>query len=156
MLKHLSDEFIISSIYSHEETGNDLSFQLDQSVAAWCNDKQVQWHEYQQNGLVRRLNNRDHWAAIWESRMRAPLTPNITSAICAVLPNTFIAPSMLPDLVIGYDKPLRQKGGREEALKVLQTFFKWSCKSLPWRHIKPFNFRTCLLSLVAVFNLGCD
>lgn len=122
VLNHLSDTFIISGIYSHEETGNGLSFQVDQSVAAWCNDKQIQWHEYPQNGVVRRLNNRDHWTSIWESRMHAPQAPNITSAKCAVFPKAFIAPVMLPDLVIGDDKPLRQKGGRDEALKILQTF----------------------------------
>jgi deoxyribodipyrimidine photo-lyase len=39
-----------------------------------------------------------------------------------MLPNALIAPVMLPDLVIGDDKPLRQNGGRDEALKILQTF----------------------------------
>lgn len=115
----------IVGLYSHEETGNQFTYALDQKVAEWCRQHQVPWHEYPQNGVVRRLKNRDHWHAIWEKRMALPLYPVpsmrlVESDLSLKLINTntkavdFNKPQA--------DKPLRQKGGREAAIKTLHSF----------------------------------
>ena len=62
-------------LWSHEETGNGLSYQRDIEVGKWCETNGVPWTEIPQTGVVRRLDNRDGWSARWNSRMREPLTP---------------------------------------------------------------------------------
>ncbi len=52
----------ISTILSHEETGNLWTFARDRRVAAWAGMAGVDWHEVPQSGVVRRLRGRDGWA----------------------------------------------------------------------------------------------
>ena len=62
----------IAEIWAHEETGNALTYARDRRVAQWARTTGVAFHETPQNGVVRRLEGRDGWSAIWESRMRKP------------------------------------------------------------------------------------
>lgn len=57
-------------LFSHEETGHDLSFQRDRRVKAWSVQRGIDWVESPSNGVVRRLRDRDHWSAIWAQRMQ--------------------------------------------------------------------------------------
>ena len=63
----------VAGLWSHEETGNLLSFRRDQRVADWARRRGIPWIEYPQGGVVRRLTTRDGWAQIWARRMSAPL-----------------------------------------------------------------------------------
>ncbi|WP_028031097.1 deoxyribodipyrimidine photo-lyase [Gemmobacter nectariphilus] len=62
----------LSALWSHEETGNDWTFQRDREVAAWCRDNGVPWHELQNHGVWRRLKSRDGWAERWDRLMAQP------------------------------------------------------------------------------------
>lgn len=126
-LAHLAQTYTIASLHSHEETGNANSYALDKAVAVWCKTHGIVWHEYPQNGVVRRLSNRDQWAALWQQRMTAaqiPVPVAVPVAAHSNQPayfndkNLTVQPLSLPQA----DKPLRQKGGREEATKLLHTF----------------------------------
>jgi deoxyribodipyrimidine photo-lyase len=123
VLSHIAKFYRIGGLHSHEETGNNNTYQLDKAVASWCKAQNVNWHEYPHNGVVRRLKNRDIWTAVWEKRMSAQTIPLPTQAKMATLPL-----DILPNIDVSHlsytqaDKPFRQKGGREEASKVLHTF----------------------------------
>ena len=109
----------IAAIYSHEETGNNASFAVDKAVAAWCKVNSTNWHEYPQNGVVRRLKSRNHWNKLWEQRINMSLLPQPASAIPA-------EPIFLRDAIKicahGEDKPRRQRGGRDNALEIFNSF----------------------------------
>ena len=59
-------------LWSHEETGQRLTWDRDRAVAGWCRARGVHWTELAQNGVVRRLRSRDGWAARWNQRMALP------------------------------------------------------------------------------------
>ena len=61
-LRSIDRETRISALLSHEETGNDWTFQRDIRVAEWCRQNGIRWNELPQNGVVRRLKSRDGWA----------------------------------------------------------------------------------------------
>ncbi len=65
----------IARLWSHQETGNGLTYERDQAVAGWCREHGVSWHEYQQHGVIRRLQDRDGWAARWAKTMRSQPLP---------------------------------------------------------------------------------
>lgn len=122
LLDALLESHDIEGIYSHEETGNLSTYNLDKQVAKWCLLHQIPWLQFHQNGVVRKLKNRDHWNAIWHKRMALPRYP---------VPKTTLAwPNDLKDHPIDIlhlnrldsDKPFRQKGGRKEAIKTLTSF----------------------------------
>ena len=71
VLQDLRREFAFSHLFSHEETGTGWSYERDLRVADWCRQQGLQWTEFAQTGVVRRLRGRDGWAVRWAQRMNA-------------------------------------------------------------------------------------
>jgi len=55
----------ISTIYSHQETGIQLTFERDKAVASFCEKHKIVWNEYITNGVKRGLSNRATWKDDW-------------------------------------------------------------------------------------------
>ena len=111
----------IQSLWSHQETWNGWTYTRDLKVKKWAEKSGIPWHEPPQNGVIRRLRNRDGWAARWHRQMTKPLlSPPPT------LPKIAEHSQPLPkprDLDLAVDEQLiRQKGGRQRALNLLQSF----------------------------------
>ena len=92
VLTNLRKKWPFETIYSHEETGNNWTFQRDLNLKQWCRDQAVEWIEYYQTGVVRRLKNREKRNLIIKKRLlsTAPLYapsnlkfPQLFQAICA-------------------------------------------------------------------------
>ncbi len=49
------------SLYSHQETGNALSYTRDRAVAHWCRLRAIPWRQSQHFGVTRGLKDRDLW-----------------------------------------------------------------------------------------------
>jgi deoxyribodipyrimidine photo-lyase len=121
VLSALLDISPVQAVWSHEETGNGWTFRRDREVAAFLRSRAVQWNELPQNGVVRRLADRDQWSRIWESRMRAPLIalvplPRLDGIDEGQLP-TSDELKLRPDPC-----PERQRGGRSHAEAILDDF----------------------------------
>ena len=67
LLDQLHQQLGIAALYSHEETGNLWTYARDRRVMAWCLTNRVPWHEWRQDGVVRRLTDRNGWADHWEA-----------------------------------------------------------------------------------------
>lgn len=68
----LLQEYEFSQLWSHEETGNALSYARDSAMAEWAKEHSIPWSEMAQNGVVRGLADRDGWSRFWEAHMQAP------------------------------------------------------------------------------------
>ena len=121
VLERIWQRCAFSDLWSHEETGNDLSFQRDRAVQVWCRQRGVAWHELPQHGVVRRLASRNGWAKRWDARMRAPLQDTPPELVAGMPPHAF-AQGWMPCIPVGSDKPGRQRGGRLQALSLLGSF----------------------------------
>lgn len=117
VLQQLHATTPITQIWSHQETWNNWTYQRDRTVHAWTRAQGIPWYEPTQNGVIRRLNNRDGWAARWYAQMKQPVLPkpNIGTleAPSDPLPKNF----GLSDGVIQ-----RQRGGRKAGLALLHSF----------------------------------
>jgi deoxyribodipyrimidine photo-lyase len=122
-LERLRRQRPIAGLWSHEETGNGWTYQRDLQVAAWCREHGIPWNECPQNGVVRRLRDRDGWARRWEERMGAE--PLAAPARLLPPPGRW-NPGEIPDatsLGLGPDPcPGRQPGGRDAGLALLASF----------------------------------
>ncbi len=155
-LERIAQHYHIVGMYSHEETGNLLSYELDKAIAAWCHEQKVTWHEFPQNGVIRRLKSRDTWASEWEKRMHAPQTPiphHARMALHVVGLETKSHQSHAISTVP--DKPLRQRGGRDEALKVLHTFLNGRASRYRGGISSPLSSGASRFKNIALLNLGC-
>ena len=65
----------MAALWSHEETGNGVTYARDCAVARWCRAHGIPWRELPQFGVVRPLPSRRGWAQRWEGRMAEPLRP---------------------------------------------------------------------------------
>ncbi len=78
----IAKKYSIQQLFSHEETGTLRTYARDKRVARWCRDMGIFWNEYSQNGVIRRLANRDGWASNWTKTMNRDLltdTPSFTT-----------------------------------------------------------------------------
>ena len=123
-LNEIRSKVPIANIFSSEETGNDATFTVDKSVASWCKTHGVNWVEIPQNGVVRALQNRNHWNAHWEKRMAAAQFQTPTTII-SIKDSTLDLPVDKSHFnVHGKDKPQRQQGGRNNAMAMLTSFLE--------------------------------
>jgi deoxyribodipyrimidine photo-lyase len=68
----LAASFHVNTIFSSEEIGNLLTFERDLNMQLFFHSKNIQWREFQTNGVVRRLKNRQEWPKLCEITMRSP------------------------------------------------------------------------------------
>ena len=113
-------------LFSHEETGNSLSYQRDRAVADWCRNRGVTWGEYAQFGVVRRLPSREGWQQRWDAQMQGPAIPPPDGPGLQFVALDWPGAPVPPDhqVVAGSqaNPPARQRGGRSRGLALLHSF----------------------------------
>ena len=109
-------------LHSHEETGNDWTFQRDLTVADWCRKQRISWHEYPQFGVRRPNPGRDDWSRFWAHRASQPVQVLPESLRFASVSARFHQPLVSPDCINRHPCPGRQRGGRRQAMAVLTSF----------------------------------
>ncbi len=111
----------VTTILSHEETGNLWTYARDRRVADWARAAGVAWREVPQTGVVRRLAGRDGWAGQRDAFMAAEIAPlpglrAISGVEGGVIPTARA-------LRLAEDRcPNRQAGGRAQGLMLLDSF----------------------------------
>ncbi|MEM7185786.1 MAG: deoxyribodipyrimidine photo-lyase [Bacteroidota bacterium] len=71
VLEFLHANFDLRAIYSYCESGVQASWERDKEVAKYCDRYQIDWIEFQRDGVVRGLKNRDTWPNQWNQTMRS-------------------------------------------------------------------------------------
>jgi deoxyribodipyrimidine photo-lyase len=122
VLNQLNAEYAIQGIYSHEESGNDWTYQRDKAVINWCKNYKKPFHESPCNGVVRRLKSRDEWSKVRNARMAQDLIPKPKRLV----PLLDIERGIIPpkdDPLFGAPVPgITQTGGRRRAIQTLKSF----------------------------------
>lgn len=120
----LCEKLPIVRILSHEETGTRLTYDRDLEVTDLLRKKNIEWQEFQSNGVVRRLPNRGDWAELWTRTMHLPQHHVDISRLNGLdweEASHFKLPSELREKWSQPD-PEFQIGGEMEAWKTMQTF----------------------------------
>jgi deoxyribodipyrimidine photo-lyase len=154
-LQRVHEQFGHFTLYSHEETGNAISYARDRRVADWCQSQGLRWKEYPSNGVVRRLVSRDDWASQWMQRMRAPVlnAPDFLRSTGKTLsPSGIMTPRQLG--LDGPDKPLRQRGGRRVASKQVKEFFSQHLADYRYAMSSPLTAETACSRLSPYLAYG--
>jgi deoxyribodipyrimidine photo-lyase len=86
-LQTIAEVVEVHAIFSHEEIGNHLTYQRDQSIAKFCKEKNILWKEYPTNGIIRGLGNRKSFSQKWMQTMSEPIySANLNNLQCVSLP----------------------------------------------------------------------
>jgi deoxyribodipyrimidine photo-lyase len=127
ILEKINSNYTIKNIFSHEEIGNQLTYNRDIAVQNYCTQKNIVWKEFQTNGIVRKLKSRKEWDKKWQQKMAS------SPAIVSVKLDNFIAldeeffqsikgAKLSEDITKAH--PSFQLGGETLAWKYLNSFIK--------------------------------
>jgi len=112
----------ISGLYSHQETGLDITFQRDLAVAKWCDSQGIPWRQSPSGAVRRGALNRQGWDRHWQQVMRAPLVqPDLDRAHFVTLPG-LPETTPHPDWLCGGEE--MQRGGSPTAWRTLSSFYQ--------------------------------
>ena len=75
ILKKIIDSYDIQNIYSHHEVRDLNTNKINFQIESLCRSNRVKWHQFQRNGVVKGLKNRDGWAYLWSKQMKESLVP---------------------------------------------------------------------------------
>ena len=72
VFQEIQDKIGINKIFSHEETGLKITYDRDMKINHFCKENNIQWLEYQCNGIFRGRKNREDWVKDWHAFMNLP------------------------------------------------------------------------------------
>ena len=84
------------ALYSHEETGSDITYQRDKSVGLWARRNQIPWRESHQNGVIRGLVDRGKRNPIIRQRLLQAAPKPVAASVPAWQPETIPKASTKP------------------------------------------------------------
>ena len=120
----LHQRYEFATLWAHEETGNAITYKRDQAVIKWANSKGVSFVELPQNGVVRRLQDRDGWSRQWEQRMRETPVDGPQSLSCPDGLKRSAIPTA-PDLKLKQSpREIDIKGGEKAGIEMLNSFIQ--------------------------------
>jgi len=125
ILHKLNAFYDIKHIFSHQETGNKVTFDRDLAVQKLCKEQNITWHESLTNGVVRKLKTRKNWEIRWKDTMTKPIVKVDLNNVSFLSLHTSIK-----DAITGKELPSElttrnenfQQGGETIAWKYLRSF----------------------------------
>lgn len=69
VFNQLMSKYLVSEVFSHQETGLLVTFNRDKEFARYCRNNSIQWEENINNGVLRGLLDREDWFEKWEEYM---------------------------------------------------------------------------------------
>lgn len=129
LFRKLNKRFDIRSVFSHEETGIDLTYKRDIQMARLFKLWEVHWDESPTNAVQRGLMNRNGWRSTWRKIMHQPPDDPDLDRLNTIPPDH----DVLYDLQTGFpDRFSRpderfQRGGETMARDLLKSFVHERC-----------------------------
>ena len=133
-LKELSNNYKIIELFSHEETGLDITFKRDKAVALYCNAHNISWIESPKDAVQRGAKSRQGWNKSWTKKISSNQV-NVEINKLDIRHHAFDT-SNLPN-TWKKTNTMMQRGGSTQANQVLQGFLKKRGKQYQFNISKP-------------------
>ena len=69
-------EYEVKQVFSHQESGIQITWDRDKAIAKLLEDNGVEWQEFQRDGIIRGISNRKGWDQQWYATMNSPVVLN--------------------------------------------------------------------------------
>ncbi len=141
VFEFLHKEYQISKIFSYQESGIRKTWDRDKRIDKFCGSQNIQWRQYQRDGILRGIKNRDTWDFAWQNYVQQmPLKNVFTKVNQQAIKNPFPLDKDFLQKLENYPTTF-QKAGEENAWKYIMSFCKDRGKNYS-RHIsKPLESR---------------
>ena len=118
----LLEQFEIQKIFSYQESGIMRTWQRDKEIQKLLKNARVDWVEYQRDGIIRGIKNRDGWDKAWFATMHAP-----------IIQNTYQAQA-----TINFQHPFHLPQEFKAQLNKYQANFQPAGTATAWRYLHSF------------------
>jgi len=127
VFQRLNFHYNIKHIFSHQETGNKVTYDRDKEVSYFCQSNNILWQESATNGVVRKLKSRKNWEVRWKEKMSQPIVQiDLGHFHFLQLQNSIteeIKGENIPSVLIQRNENFQQ-GGETLAWKYLRSFLQ--------------------------------
>ncbi len=142
IIKFLQTKFQIKSVFSYQESGIKISWDRDKAISKYLSSNKIIWKEFQQNGVIRGLENRRNWAKLWNEFMSQPIILNKFSKKNKIeIIHPFELPKKTEKIIKNYSN-LFQPAGEKNAFLYLNSFLQNRGKNYQRNISKPTESRT--------------
>ena len=120
-IKKIREKYDINSVFSHQETGINLTYKRDIKFSHFCKIYSINWHQFEKNYVKRGIKNRQNWIKGWNEYVKGPLVNLDLKNLVILDPNNFkddfniISTKTFPNKNV-------QPGGTSNGIKYLESF----------------------------------
>jgi len=120
--EYLHASFEIKKVFSHQESGTQITWNRDKKIASYFKSENIIWEESQRDGIIRGITNRDNWRKKWHTTMHSTIIQNVYSiSAFKNLAHSFTIPVKLSAKLEQYPKQF-QPAGEYNAWRYLKSF----------------------------------
>lgn len=118
----LHQHFSINHLFSYQESGTQMTWNRDKKINTFCKKHSIIWKEFQRDGILRGIKNRDDWSKLWHQKMHQPLIENkYTKGTISIPKHSFALPEKWEHQLKNYPKHY-QPAGEQNAWRYLNSF----------------------------------
>ncbi len=158
----LLDQLNVVRVLSYQESGIEITFQRDKSVAKLLKKQNITWSEFPRNGVIRGIKDRLDWDKRWFGVMIEPLIANTYRKACFEEENADVIEGLtkqfaVPDKMVAcwqHSVAGMQMGGETIARRYLQGFLEERHKTYHFHISKPLLSRESCSRLSVYFAWG--
>lgn len=124
VFEYIIGKFNVNHVFSYRESGVQQTWDRDKAVGRLLREHNIAWQEFQRDGILRGIQNRDGWDKQWFGHMHAPQINNAFSPTLAV--HVELPFANMPEtagLPAKWNKNM-QPGGEIHAWQYLQSFIE--------------------------------
>ena len=150
----LFSSFKVNNLFSYQESGINISWERDKEVKETCCKKSVDWHEFQRDGIIRGIKNRDGWNKNWHIEMHKKIIENKFSKQEKIqLNNYFKMPKPFEKKIKTANNSF-QPAGEKNAWKYLRSFLNKRVSNYAFDISKPLKSRNSCSRLSPYLSWG--
>jgi len=140
VFSYLTKNYDIDTVYSYQESGVRATWERDKEVTKLLNENGSKWQQFQRDGIVRGIKNRDAWDKQWYAHAYEPIIENNFSPQRFDFSNPFPLHEELKSEFSKYPDVF-QKPGELLAWKYLTSFCEERGKDYSFKISKPLESR---------------
>jgi deoxyribodipyrimidine photo-lyase len=122
VFSEILQKYSIKKLFSYRESGVQLSWDRDKEVAQLCLQNNIEWLEFQREGVLRGIQNRDGWDKTWYVKMHSPMINN----------------SFDPNLALDWKHEFQIPETLKQAWSVYPTAYQAPGETMGWKYLKSF------------------
>lgn len=79
VFEYLENKFALQTVFSYQESGTQVTWDRDKSIAKFFKEQNISWLEFQRDGIIRGIKNRVDWSGKWEDYANSDIIKNTFS-----------------------------------------------------------------------------